>query len=159
MAEECKKDIFTEHAALIHTARDVIFQILYTNGILPASIIDINQKNVQMALESYFSQVGIPIVNEHPTGIKDNQNLIYITDTEFIPATLEVILSGNTLNGDQLDPDRDYDIITTGPNTNKGFTLRLDPNKAHRLNKPPQQYEDLRCNYGKRITFNTKGGN
>jgi len=161
MAEECscKRDIFTDHAPLIHTARDIIFYLAYKNGTLDASIIDIDQKNVQMAMEFYFSKTGLPITGEHPTGIKNNQNLIYVTDNEFIPSTLQVNLSGNTLNGNQLDPDRDYDIITSGPNTNKGFVLRLEPNKAHRLNKPPQQYEGLFVNYGKRITFNTKGGN
>lgn len=97
--------------------------------------------------------------NEIPAGDLDNQNLLYTTEFEFIPDSLEVYLSGIRLNGDQNDPERDFDIITTGANENKGFQLRIEPNKYWRLNGPPLQNESLIVNYNKLVTFNTKGGN
>lgn len=153
------EDIFDLHIPYNHKAAEVIFQLLYTNGILPASITDLpNGKNVQRVLEQYFSKVGIPIQGEKPTGATDSVNLTYITDFEFIPETLEVFLSGNKLNGDQTDPNRDYTIITAGANANKSFTINTAPGNPNRLNAPPFQDEGLFTNYGKRITFNTKGG-
>lgn len=152
------EDIIDLHAPLIHKAADIETQIAYDNGGNPATV-DLQGKNVQRMLEEYYSLVGIPIKGELPTGPKNSTNLTYTTASEFIPATLEVFLSGVKLNGDQADPDRDYDIIGTGPNENKGFTLIIDNNKPHVLNAPPFQNEGLYVNYGKRITFNTKGGN
>jgi hypothetical protein len=157
MSNKCE-DIIDLHAPLIHKAADIETQIAYDNGGNPATI-DLQGKNVQRMLEEYYSLVGIPIKGELPTGAKNGVNLTYVTTFEFIPATLEVFLSGVRLNGDQSDPDRDYDIITVGPNENKSFTLRIDDNKPHVLNAPPFQNEGLYVNYGKRITFNTKGGN
>lgn len=146
-------DIIDLHAPLIHKAADVQFQTAYDNGGTPATVIDINHNNTQKALESYFSQVGVPIKNELPTGTKNSINLTFITASEFIPATLEVFLSGVHMN-----PGTDFDIISTGPNANKSFILKLAPNDANRLNVPPFQDEPLTVNYGKRITFDTKGG-
>lgn len=157
MSNDCE-DIIDLHAPLIHKAADIETQIAYDNGGNPATI-GLSGKNAQRILEEYWSLVGIPIKGEQPIGSKDSVNLTYTTANEFIPATLEVFLSGLKLNGDQSDPDRDYDIISVGPNTNKGFTLRLDINKPHMLNAPPFQNEGLYVNYGKRITYNTKGGN
>lgn len=154
----CDNDIFTLHAPLIHKARDVEFQFHYENGVATAFIADINEKNVQFALEKYFSLVGIPVVNEIPIGSKDCVNLTFLTAYEFIPNTLEVNLSGIKLNGNQSDTHRDYDVITSGVNTNRGFTLRLEPNDPNRLNCPPFKDEPLTVSYAKRITFNTKGG-
>lgn len=148
------EDIWTQHAPLIHAAADIQFILNYLNSGDPASITDINQKNVQAALESFFSQTGIPIKHEIPVGDKNNQNLTYETAFEFIPGTLEVVLSGMMLNGNQSDPRRDF-VVTAG---NKGFTLLLMPNDPDRLNSPPRQFETLFVNYRKRITFNTIGG-
>jgi hypothetical protein len=156
MSNNCE-DIIDLHAPLIHKAADVETQIAYDNS-GNAATIDLTGKNVQRMLEEYYSLVGIPIKGEQPIGGKNSTNLTYTTSFEFIPATLEVFLSGVKLNGDQADPDRDYNIINVGPNQNKGFTLNLDTNKAHRLNAPPFQDEPLSVNYAKRITFNTKGG-
>lgn len=156
---KCKDDIHTLHAELIHKAADIQFQLDYTNGINPASITDLpNGKNVQRLLEQYFSKVGIPILNELPAGAKNHVNLTFQTAFEFVPGTLEVFLSGLKLNGDQADPDRDYNVTTAGPNAYKEFVLILAPNKHHALNTPPMQNEGLYVNYAKRITFNTKGG-
>ena len=157
MSDKCN-DIIDLHAPLIHKAADVETQIAYDNNGDPASI-DLQGKNVQRILEEYWSKVGIPIKGEQPTGLKDSINLTYVTDNEFIPETLEVFLSGIKLNGDPSDPERDYDIISVGANTNKGFVLRVETNNPIRLNTPPFQYEPLYVNYGKRITYNTKGGN
>ena len=155
----CDVDIHTLHAELLHQASEICFQLAYQNGTEAASIICLNgATNVQRVLEKYFSLVGIPIKGEQPTGSKDNSNLTYVADSEFIPETLEVYLSGLKLNGDQSDPKRDYDIITTGPNANKSFTILLDSNDPNRLACPPQQGEGLCINYAKRITFNTIGG-
>jgi len=149
------EDIFSLHAPLNHQAAEIIFKLLYDNGGNPASIIDLPLgKSVQKVLEAYFSKVGIPIKNEAPTGNKNNVNLVYTTTSEFIPETLEVYLSGF-----KLEVGLDFDVIIAGPNTNKGFTLKLDAQDASRLNGPPLQNEPLAVNYGKRITFNTKGGN
>jgi len=156
MSDKCE-DIIDLHAPLIHKAADIETQIAYDNAGNPATV-DLQGKNVQRMLEEYYSLVGIPIKGEQPTGLKNSVNLTYITDAEFIPATLEVFLSGIKLNGDPTDLDRDYDIISVGLNENKGFILRLEPGKASRLNGPPQDDEGLYVNYGKRITFNTKGG-
>lgn len=158
MSKKCE-DIFSFHAELIHKAADIQQQTQYQNGANTAEIIDVTGGNVQRFLENLLSKTGLPIKNEVPLGNKDNQNLFYTTNFEFIPDSLEVYLSGTMLNGDQSDPDRDYDIVPTGPNQNKGFELRLDPNKYWRLNAPPLQNESLIVNYNKRITFNTKGGN
>lgn len=148
-----KVDIHTLHAELIHVARDIYFQIAYTNG-GPATITDLGQKNVQGALEAYFSKAGLPIHNEIPGGTKNSVNLLFTTAFEFIPGTLEVWLSGLKLNGKQTDPDRDYDEFVTA----NGFLLILDPNNPSKLNKAPKQFESLTVNYKKRMTFNTKGG-
>ena len=154
----CKEDIHTLHAELIHKARDVEFQIAYMNGILSAAITDIGQHNVQFALESYWSKVGIPVKNEIPIGSIDGVNLSFLTMFEFVDGTLEVFLDGLKLNGNQTDAERDFDVISVGPNTNKGFTLLLDSDRAMRLHEPPCYGESLIVSYGKRITFNTKGG-
>lgn len=149
MGCDCGKDIHDLHAELIHPARDVQFQIAYTNGLLPATITDINEKNVQAALESYWGKVGLPIRNEVPSGAKNNVNTQYGTAHEFIPGSLEVYLSGDKLLwGVDFVEDPTFD----------GFEILLDPNDPVRLNAPPQQFEDLTINYAKRITFNTKGG-
>lgn len=158
MGNKCDVDIHEIHAELIHKARDVEFQIVYDNGGSPALISDIDNKNLQTALESYFSKVGIPVKNEKPIGSKNSVNLTFLTQNEFIPGTLEVYLSGLKLNGDQTDVERDYTVFSTGPNAYQGFVLELEPNDAHRLNVPPFQEEALFVNYSKRITFNTKGG-
>jgi hypothetical protein len=156
---KCKDDIHTLHAELIHKAADIQFQLAYLNGLDPATITDLpNGKNVQRLIEQYFSKVGIPILNEIPGGIKNNVNLVYTTAFEFVPGTLQVFLSGLKLNGDQLDPDRDYDVTTVGLNAYKEFTIILAPNKHEGLNSPPKQKEPLYVTYGKRITFDTKGG-
>ena len=89
-----------------------------------------------------------------PTGSKNNVNLEYFLPDEYIAGTLEVFLSGNRLNGDQSDPDRDY----TEDSTAKRFIIELDPENQHRLNAPPFQGEGFIVNYRKRITFSTKGG-
>ena len=98
-------DIVTLHASLIHAAADIQFQLRYKNGVLDAEITDINDPNnntnVQKAIESYLSKVGIPIKGEYPVGVKNNINLTFTTLNEFIPETLEVFLSGYKLNGDQ----------------------------------------------------------
>jgi len=154
----CTDDIITLHAPLIHPARDIHFQPGYDNGGSPAVITDIDKTNVQFALEQYWSLVGIPIRNEIPIGDQNRVNLIYRTVFEFIPGSLVVVLSGHTLEGDQVDPDRDYDVTTTGLFAYKEFTLRLDPSKGHRLKMPPLQREPFLVHYNKRITFNTKGG-
>lgn len=155
----CKDDIHTLHAELIHKAADVQFQLAYDNAGNPATIecLD-NGKNLQRLLEQFFSLLGIPKFNITPTGDKDRVNLTYTVVDEFIPETLVVYLSGDKLNGDQGDVDRDFDIITTGPNANKGFTLRLDPEQGHRLNDAPHDDEGLCCSYAKRVTYNTKSG-
>lgn len=152
----CEKvDIFELHPELRHVARDIVFQLAYTNGILPATITDLGtQKNVQSILEKYFSQVGIIISNEIPIGAKNGVNLIFNTANEFIPGTLKVVLSGLTLNGNQADSERDFTVN----GTNDGFTINLDGNKSWRLNSPPKQREELIVHYAKRITFDTKGG-
>lgn len=147
-------DIHTLHAELIHKAAEIEFQIAYLNGLLPASISDIDKKNVQQALESYWSKVGIPIVGEYPGGAKNNNNLLFTTQFEFIPGTLEVFLSGLKLNGNPADVDRDYEEFVT----NNGFEIKINPAKAHTLNRPPKQNEAFTVNYKKRITFDTKGG-
>lgn len=153
MSKKCE-DIFTLHAPLIHRATEIIFKLAYDNDGDPATITDLPEgKNVQRVLEAYFSRVGIPVQNEIPTGDQNNINLTYTTSNEFLPDSLEVYLSGL-----KLVPGLDFDIITTGPNTNKGFVIKLDPNDSIRLNCPPQQGEPLTVNYEKRITFNTKGG-
>lgn len=148
------EDIWTQHAPLIHPAADIQFILNYMNGGNPASITDIDRRNVQAALESYFSQTGIPIKHELPAGAKNNLNLDYETQFEFIPGTLEVVLSGISLNGNQADPRKDF-VVAAG---NKGFTILLEPNDPDRLNSPPRQFETLFVNYRKRITFNTIGG-
>ena len=147
-------DIFTLHAALNHAATEIQFALNYLNGTDQANITDIDKHNVQQILERYFSIWGIPIQHEIPDGLKDKINLHYRTEFEFIPGSLQVILSGVELNGNQSDPERDFTV----DGDNKGFTLVLAPNAAHRLNSPPRQYEPLHVNYLKRITFNTKGG-
>lgn len=156
---KCKEDIWTLHAELIHKAADVQMQTAYKNGLLDAEIRDYVGGNLQRFIENWLSKTGLPIKNETPTGLQNNTNLFYTTEFEFIPDSLEVYLSGNLLNGDQSDPDRDYDIITTGPDTHKAFELRLNPNKPERLNTPPFQDENFKVHYNKRVTFNTKGGN
>jgi len=147
-------EIHTLHAELIHKARDIQFQIEYDNNGNPASIICIDEHNVQAVLEKYFSKMGIYMTSIIPTGSKNNANLEYFLPDEYIAGTLEVFLSGNRLNGDQSDPDRDY----TEDSTAKRFIIELDPENQHRLNAPPFQGEGFIVNYRKRITFSTKGG-
>lgn len=159
MSECCKsgtcEDIFTLHAALVHAASEIQFALGYTNGGSPASITDIDQKNVQAALESYFSQLGIPITYEVPGGDRGCPgDVVFTTAHEFIPDSLQVVLSGILLNGDQADPDRDFTILPG----NQSFRIEIDSSKAHRLNAVPGQDETFFVNYRKRITFNTKGG-
>ena len=160
MSEKCGFDIHTEHAPLVHKARDIRFQDAYTNGLLAALITDIGNGNLQASLEAYFSKVGIPIVGEEPLEPKNNSNLIFTTEYEFIPETLEVYLSGFLLDGDpsNTDPLRHYDIVTSGPNAYKEINFLIQPNVEGGLKKPPLQFESLSFNYAKRITFNTKGG-
>ena len=154
-----KLEITELHAELIHSAAEIPFQTEYQNGTETATITDLGTcPNVQKLLEAYFSQVGIPRFNVLPTGVKNRVNTTFTVSEEFIPDTLVVYLSGDKLNGNQSDPDRDFDIISTGPNTHKGFILRLDPEKGHRLNDAPHDDEGLCCSYAKRITYNTKGG-
>lgn len=154
MGKACAPDIHELHAELIHAAAEVQFALAYLNGILPASITDIGELNVQAALEKYFSIHGVPVYGEQPPGLKNNNNLVYATSFEFVAGTLEVYLSGLKLNGDQADPDKDY----TPAVTNDGFTINTAPLIKYRLNRPPQQFEPLYVNYRKRITFNTIGG-
>jgi hypothetical protein len=137
----------------VHAAAEIQFALAYTNGTDPATIIDIDQKNVQAALESYFSKVGIPIT-ELALGVKNCVNVSFTTTHEFIPGSLQVILSSIDLNGIQTDPNRDFDVHPD----NKSFTLLLDPTKPYRLNAPPRCGETLFVRYNKRITFNTRGG-
>jgi hypothetical protein len=150
----CQNDIHTCHAELIHSAADIQFIISYLNGTLNAQITDIGKYNVQAALERYFSLHGIPVTNEIPSGLKNRVNLTYRTSFEFVSGTLEVFLSGLTLNGNQLDPERDFSVHPD----NKGFTIVINAGKASALNCPPRQDEPLFVNYRKRITFNTLGG-
>jgi hypothetical protein len=154
MGKACAPEIHELHAELVHAAAEIQFVLSYLNGVLPASITDIGEKNVQAVLEKYFSLNGIPVINEVPVGLRNGQNLVYTTAAEFIVGTLEVFLSGLKLNGNPADADRDYDVAVT----NDGFTILLAPNKSYRLNKAPKQNEGLLVNYRKRITFNTKGG-
>lgn len=159
MSDCCKsatcEDIFTLHAALIHSASDVQFAIQYTNGTGPAIITDIDQRNVQTALESYFSQVGIPVLHEIPGGSRGCPgDVVFTTEYEFIPNSLQVILSGILLNGNQDDPARDFTILPG----NQSFQIELDPTHRERLNSVPGQDETFFVNYRKRITFNTRGG-
>lgn len=147
-------DIHTCHAELVHAAAEVQFALSYLNGSLPAQITDLDKHNVQAILEQYFSIHGIPITAELPIGLKNRVNLSYRTNYEFIPSSLEVILSGITLNGNQLAADRDFNVHPD----NKGFTLITSPNRSSALNGAPRQDEPLFVNYRKRITFNTFGG-
>jgi len=84
-------------------------------------------------------------VNIHPIGEKNNVNLIFtLPDNEtFVDRKLEVYLSGNHLNGDQDDPERDFSYLPD----RSGFTVILDPEKWWRLNCPPLQYESLEITY------------
>ena len=84
-------------------------------------------------------------VNVHPIGEKNNLNLIYvIPDSEtFIYGKLEVYLSGNHLNGDQDDPERDFSYLPD----RSGFQIIIDPEKWWRLNSPPLKYESLEITY------------
>jgi len=155
---KCKEDIFTEHAPLIHKSADIQQQTEYLNGVLPATIIDIEGGNVQRFIENWLSKTGLPIKCETPSGIQNSINLFFTTEFEFIPDSIEVFLSGNKLNGDQNDPNRDFDVVTVGVNKYKGFQFRLNTNRPQSLNTPPFQDECLLINYNKRVTFNTKGG-
>lgn len=84
------------------------------------------------------------VTGEDPSGLKNNQNLAYQTENEFIPGSLKVYLSGLRLaNVD----------FTTGVD-NKSFTLILNPNDPDRLNCPPQQDETLIIDYLKNIVCN-----
>jgi hypothetical protein len=151
----CDEEIFSCHAALIHSAAEIQFALAYLNGTIPATITDIDKRNVQQVLEEYFSIHGIPVIREYPIGLKNSINLTFATEFEFVAGTLEVFLSGMSLIGKPTDPNRDFDVHLD----NKGFTIRVEPMLSHRLNKPPKQRESLTVNYRKRITFNTKGGN
>jgi len=102
MSKKCE-DIFSFHAELIHKAADVQQQTQYQNGANTAQIIDVVGGNVQRFLENLLSKTGLPIKNEIPSGNLDNQNLLYTTEFEFIPDSLEVYLSGIMLNGNQDD--------------------------------------------------------
>jgi hypothetical protein len=158
MAECCDsscEDIYTLHAALIHAASEIQFALDYTNGTDPAQITDIGQRNLQTVLESYFSQLGIPVLHERPTGDRGCPgDVIFETDFEFIPGSLQVVLSGIVLNGKQDDPDRDFTELSG----NKSFRIELNPAHRERLNFVPGQDETFFVNYRKRITFNTRGG-
>lgn len=83
--------------------------------------------------------------NITPVGLKNGVNLDYtLPNSEtFLDGTLEVYLSGIHLNGDQDDPDRDFDLYTD----NTGFTILIDPSQGHRLNAPPQCLESLTISY------------
>lgn len=142
-------DIHTCHAPLQHVARDIIFQPAYTNGATPATITDIGQRNVQAALEAYWSRVGIPVIGVVPTGTRDGVNISYVTPHEFIPNTLVVYLGGDALT-------RDADFVEHLDH--HGFDIIVAPEDTWRLNAPPLQGEDLVANYAKRICYNTKGG-
>lgn len=146
------KDIFTEHAPLIHSASDIETQLNYTNGTQSAQITDLpSGKNVQKLLEAYFSKVGIPI-QETPTGAVDNSNLVYRTSFEFIPGSLEVFLDGDKLDFDE------FNVTTTGTNKYKEFTIVLHGNGSNKIRKAPIFGEEITVKYNKRITFNTHGG-
>ena len=154
---DCDKCIHTLHAPLIHKARDIQYQSDYKNGSLDAEIIDVAHHNLQFALESYFSQVGIPIIDDNVIGEQNRVNTIYETNYEFIPDTLDVFLSG-----DKMVRDVDFQEVLVdiggGDWRWKGFEFLLNTNDPGRLNIAPKENESLRVNYLKRITFNTKGG-
>lgn len=84
-------------------------------------------------------------VNIVPIGDKNNQNLIFILPNSetFVYGQLEVYLSGLHLNGDQSDPDRDYNYL---PDLN-GFEIILRSNNRWGLNRPPLQGEPLTITY------------
>jgi len=146
------KDIFTDHAPLIHKAADVQTQLQYTNGVQTANIIDLpTGKNAQRLLEAYFGKVGIP-QEEIPIGSVNNSNLTYRTSAEFIPGSLEVYLGG-----DKLDLD-EFSVTTSGSFSYKEFTIVLQPNDEDKIREAPYFGESLVVKYNKRITFNTQGG-
>lgn len=102
---------------------------------------------------SYLAKV--PVVHYHnndpwkvnviPIGEKNNQNLIFILpDNEvFVDGKLEVYLSGLHLNGNQNDPERDFEYLPD----RTGFVILIEPNKYWRLNTPPMQFESLEITY------------
>ena len=149
------EDIHTLHAALVHAAAEIQFSLEYPNGTETATITDIGERNLQAVLESYFSQLGIPILHEIPTGDRGCPgDVVFVTEYEFIPGTLQVVLSGMVLNGNQDDPRRDFTILPD----NKSFRIESDPSDSDRLNAVPGDRETFFVNYRKRITFNTMGG-
>lgn len=89
----------------------------------------------------------LQVVNVVPLGAVNGINLTYTTPDKFVPGTLEVFLADLKLNGNQTDPERDYD---EHPDS-QGFTLLLDPAKENRLNCPPQCGEDLLVNYQRKV--------
>lgn len=148
-------DIHTLHAELIHRAREIIFQLHYKNGLLDATVEQLGAKqNLQFVLENYFSQVGIPVYHETPTGDVNCLNLDFNTAHEFVPNSLQVILGGDRLIGDQGNPNRQFVEKTN----HKGFVLILNTSSYLGLRKPPSNFESLEVDYDRRITFNTKGG-
>lgn len=149
------EDIHTLHAALVHAASEIQFALEYPNGADTATITDIGKLNLQEVLESYFSQLGVPILHERPMGDRGCPgDVVFETYHEFIPDTLQVVLSGMVLNGDQADPKRDFTILPG----NKSFRIEIDPTDRERLSAAPGDAETFFVNYRKRITFNTRGG-
>ncbi len=146
------EDIIDLHAPLIHKAADIQFQQNYTNGTLPASIIDLPLgKNMQRVFEAYISQLGTP-VEEIPIGNIDNNNVVFQSSAEFIPGSLEIFISGDKLDSDE------FTVTTTGPLAYKEFTIILYSNNHDKIKYPPFFGESLVIKYNKRIAFNTKGG-
>ena len=91
-------------------------------------------------------------------GLKNNSNLVYETPDEFIPGTEEILLEGITLNGDVLDPIRDYDVTLVGANAHKEITLRLESNVRNQIHSPPKQGESLHAAYQTRVVCSVMGG-
>lgn len=150
----CDQDIHTLHAELTHKAREIQFQLAYTNGVDPAEIIVFTQKNVQGFIEELLGIAGIPVRREIPGGLKNNTNVTFTTAYEFIPGSLVVCLSGLDMIGVSSSLDKDYVELPD----NQSFAFLIDPSKSHRLNCPPLQNEPLTVSYLRRVTYNTKGG-
>ena len=97
---------------------------------------------------SHTEVVGQFFVNDElPIGARDGSNLTYQTQYRFQPGSLEVYLSGDKMNANQSDPERDLDVTTTGANAFKEFTFIIKPNVPEALCDPPCQGESLLVNY------------